>query len=559
MTPRILTTLLLGLGLLLTACPGPPQGGPGATSASRSGDGPPADGYFRWRMRENPPDLDPSEATDTTSGAVTMNVNDGLVEFEPVDGKLEVVPAVAERWTVSEDGRVYDFYLRDNVYFHNGRVVTSADVDYSFHRTLSPAQRSERDWVLMNITGAREYRDGKADRVTGIEILGDHHVRLSLTEPFAPFLGLLCMEAASIIPKEVYEDPDKAYLRHPVGCGPFAFEQWQQSNFLKLKAFDKYYKGRAKMNGIKFRFIENLVTAVEEYKNGGLDFLDELPPGQRRLLDEALPGEYHRWPQLGVYYFAYNHQLPPFKDNKKLRQAMNHAIDRRYICEKLQEGKDIPAYGILPPGLPGHREESTVDPYDPEKAKRLLAEAGYPNGEGLPEIVFNFNTNEGHQRVAQQIQQDLAAIGVKISLRNTDWGTYLELVEGTDEENSNTAFYRMGWIADYPDADNFMTIRLSRDYWGPKGNYSRFYHPEFERLIAEARAESDPAARVELYKQAEAVAVEEAAWMFIYFYGEEALIKPHVKGYRKTPQGDFATPMWHVHFDDAGAAGASAM
>jgi peptide/nickel transport system substrate-binding protein/oligopeptide transport system substrate-binding protein len=486
-------------------------------------------------------------------------VNDGLVEFVVVDGQLEVAPAVAERYEISEDGRVYDFWLRNDVYFHNGRRATAADVDYSFHRTLSPDLNSERDWVLLNIEGARAYREGEAERVSGIEVLSDSHVRLTLSEPFAPFLGLLCMEAASVIPKEVYDDPDRAYLRHPVGCGPFAFQEWQQSNFLKLKAFDKYYQGKPKLEGITYRFIENLVTAVEEYKNGGLDFVDEVPPGQRRLLAEQLPGQYHLWPQLGVYYFAFNHQLPPFKDNKKLRQAFNHAVDRKYICEKLQEGKDKPAYGILPPGLPGHRPESERDPYDPEKAKQLLAEAGYPNGEGLPEIVFNFNTNEGHQRVAQQVQQDLAAIGVKITLRNTDWGTYLDLVEGTAEENSSTAFYRMGWIADYPDPDNFMTVRLSREYWGPKGNYSRFYHPEFERLITEARQESDQAKRIELYRRAEEIAVDEAAWLFIYYYGEEALIKPWVKGYEKSPQGDFATRMVGVHFDAEAPAGASAM
>ncbi|MEM7249574.1 MAG: ABC transporter substrate-binding protein [Acidobacteriota bacterium] len=382
MKKSLLLLLVLTLAVLGTGCPAP-GGGPGGSRVEQ----PPADGYFRWRLRENPPDLDPAEATDTTSAAVMLRVNDGLLEFDPETTQPK--PSVAERYDVSDDGLTFDFYLRDDVYFHNGRKVTADDVSYSFHRTLSPDLNSERRWVLENITGAKDYSLGKASSVKGIEVVSEHHVRLRLEAPFAPFLGLLCMEAASIIPKEVYDDPDKKYLRHPVGCGPFVFESWQQSNYLKIKAFDKYYKGRPKINGITFRFIENMVTAVEEYKNGGLELVDEIPPGQRQLLTDLLGDQYKKWPQLGVYYFAFNHELPPFKGNKKLRQAINHAVNRDYICSRLQEGKDTPAYGVIPPGLPGHRPESTKDPYDPEKAKQLLAEAGYPGGKGFPTITLN--------------------------------------------------------------------------------------------------------------------------------------------------------------------------
>ena len=549
------TPLLPLVLVVLAGCRHPQQGAapgetsPAGTTRADRRTSPPADGYLRYRLREDPPKLDPADSSDVVSAAVLLSVNDGLVTFDPVT--LDVVPAVASSWTVSEDGRTYDFTLRDDVLFHDGTKVTADDVSWSYHRLLSKELNAERRWILEPVVGAKAYENGEAASVTGIEVVSPNHVRLTLEKAFAPFLGQLCMEGGAILPKAVYDVPKEnaPYLRHPVGCGPFMFEEWQQGNFMRLKAFDKYYGKKASIKGITYRFLQDKVTALEAYKNGELDIVDEIPSGQRGALRAELGDQFKRWSQLGVNYLGMNQENPPFKGNKKLRQAFNAAVNRTYICEKLQEGKDIPAYGILPPGVPGHDPSTVRDPYDPEKAKALLAEAGYPGGKGLEPIVLYYNTDDSHQRVAQQVQQDLAAIGVTITLRNMDWASYLQFVEGTETVNSEAAFYRMGWIADYPDPDNFMTVRLSCDYFGPKGNYDRYCNPVFEDIIDRARAEPDTAKRLGMYRQAEQLIVDDAAWLFIYYYGEEALVKPYVKGFALSPQGDYTAPLNEVRFE----------
>ncbi len=541
----VISLLLLAPLALPIACRHADHAGGPSTRATRGG-GPPADGYLRYRLREDPPDLDPAQASDVVSAAVLLNVGDGLVTFEPLT--LEVRPAVASSWTVSDDGRVYDFTLRDDVLFHDGTKVTADDVSWTFHRLLSKELNAERRWILEPVLGAKEYERGEAESIAGVEVVSPTHVRLTLAEPFAPFLGQLCMEAGSILPRSHYSDPEKKYLRHPMGCGPFMFEQWQQGNFLKLKAFPDYYGTKASIAGITYRFMQDKLTAVEAYKNGELDIVDEIPAGQRGALQKELGDEFRKWPQLGVYYFGMNQENPPFKGNKKLRQAVNLAVNRTYICEKLQEGKDMPAAGILPPGVPGHDPSTVRDTYDPERARQLLAEAGYPEGKGLEPIVLYYNTDDSHQRVAQQVQQDLAAIGIRIQLRNLDWGSYLDFVEGSDTVNSEAAFYRMGWIADYPDPDNFMTVRMSCDYFGPKGNYDRYCNPEFEALIDEGRKLTNMEDRIPLYRKAEQIAMDDAVWLFLYYYGEEALIKPHVEGFALSPQGDYTAPLNEVRF-----------
>jgi peptide/nickel transport system substrate-binding protein/oligopeptide transport system substrate-binding protein len=532
-----------------------PQGADGTPAGATARDArtsPPADGYLRYRLREDPPDMDPAVAADVVSGAPILSINDGIVAFDPET--LAVVPAIAESWTVSADATVYDFTIRSDAFFHGGRQVTADDVLYSFTRVLHPDLNAERRWVFFPIKGARAFNDRKADAVAGLEVVSPTHLRVTLEEPFAPFLGQLCMEAGSILPKEVYGDPaakdaERPWLRHPVGCGPFEFQEWQQGNFLRLRSFDKYYRGKPKLAGITYRFIGDKLTAVQAYKNGELDIVDEIPAGQRRRLDAELPGQYKNWSQLGTWFCGFNQELPPFKGNKKLRQALNYAVNRTYICETLQEGKDSPAYGIVPPGMPGHDPATERDPYDPAKAKALLAEAGYPEGKGLDPIVVWYNTDDSHQRVLQQMQQDFAAIGVRIELRNLDFASYLEAIEGSDQENAETAMYRAGWIADYPDPDNFLTVKLSCDYWGPKGNYDRYCNREFEKLIDEARRLVDMEARLPLYRQAEAIAMEDAVWLPVYYYGEEALVKPYVKGFVLSPQGDFTAPLDRVWFE----------
>ena len=426
--------------------------------------------------------------------------------------------------------------------------MTAADAAWSLRRVLAPETRSQRAWVLLPLLGAADFQAGRSAEVAGIQVLDARTLRLELERPFAPFLGHLAMETCSILPR----GGSRAAARGSagtIGCGPFRLAEWVHSNYLSLEAWDGYWGGRPTIDRILFRLIENIATALEEYRAGGLDMLDEIATGQRGALRAELGDQVRVWPQLAVYYFGFNHQMAPFKGNRALRQAFNLAIDKDYICRVLQEGKDVPQTGILPPGIPGHDPTLRGYPFDPGRARELLAEAGYPNGRGLPEIPLWFNTNDNHQRIATQVQSDLARLGVRVVLRNLDFASYLQAVEGKPNGPSEVPFFRMGWHADYPDPDNFLWVLLHSSNWGPAGNSTRYSNPEFDRLVDQARALPNLEDRLPLYREAERLAVEDAAWLFLYFYRDEALVKPYVRGLVLPALGDFLSPLERVRLD----------
>jgi oligopeptide transport system substrate-binding protein len=493
---------------------------------------------FRYRLASDPPTLDPAHSTDTTSGAIVLKIFDGLVQFD--EKTLSVIPAVAASWVISTDGRCYTFTLRKGVLFHNGREVKAADFKYSFERVLDPKTASERRWVLEKIKGADAYSKGQAPSVGGIDVVDDYTLKITLSEPYAPFLAQLCMEAGSVVPREEVEKAgNDKFTLHPVGCGPFKFVRWQPDQEVLLQANKNYYGGPSKIiDQLVFKIITNTNVALEAYKNNELDMLDEIPTGQVRLMQEKFPQDVKIWPILGTYYFGFNHQQFPFKNNPKLRQAFNYAVDKEKICRILNEGVSTPARGILPPGLNGYDPNLAGYPFEPDKARALLKEAGYPDGKGLPEIALWYNTSESHQRVCQYIQESLKKIGVNITLKNLDWPAYLKALEAGE-----ALFYRTGWIADVPDADNFLYTLLDTKQWGAPGNYCRYSNVAFDSLVEKARLIASPQERVGLYRKAEKIAVDDACWLLIYHYGAVAMIKPKWKNIVLPLQGNFAMPI----------------
>jgi oligopeptide transport system substrate-binding protein len=524
----------------------------GALACSRPArDAASSEQVFRFRLREDPPTLDPALCNDNLSEAVVVNVNRGLVEIDPET--LQVRPAVAESWTISPDHLEYTFRLRDKVRFHNGRAVGAEDVAYSLLRILRPQTNSPRRTILEPLLGAEEFEKGKTEAVAGLRVVDSRTIVFRLARPFAPFLGTLAIPAAAIVPREVYEDPAKGYLRAPVGCGPFRFSRWEQSNFLELRAFDDYYGGRPALDRVLVRIIENHQSALQEYRAGGLDSLDQVP-GSRDPAAAELAAEIHRYPFVATGYIGFNHALPPFKGNAKLRQAFNYAVDKDYLWKVLMPDGNIPARGILPPGVPGYDPDLPGYPHDAEKAKRLLAEAGYPGGKGLPPIALWVNTSEDNRKIAEQIQADLRAVGVAITIREVDWGAYLAAVEGTEKEPGSAQMFRFGWNLDYPDADSILRTQLHSANFGPAGNFFRYRNPEFDRLIDEALMLTDPAARADRYRRAERLAVmQDAVWLFLNYYQSSTLFKPYVKGIVLTPLGEFRIPLERLRIEKSPA------
>jgi peptide/nickel transport system substrate-binding protein/oligopeptide transport system substrate-binding protein len=502
---------------------------------------PDARGYLIYRMPDDPPTLDPIRASEENSAVYVVNLFDGLVEFAP--GGVEIVPAVAESWTVSPDGLTYTFRLRKGVKFHGGREVAAADVVYSLKRVLDPGSQSNFRPFLELVRGAAAYAAGKSSDLPGLAAPDPATVRIVLERPFGPFLSVLASQAGSIVPPEVYADPNEGYLGRPVGCGPFRFESWDRGVSLSLAAFPGHWKGRPGLPGVTFRFISDAATALEEYRSGGLDLTNEVPAGRRDEIRTTLASDYRVWPRLAVATLSFNHRIPPFEGNAALRRAAACTVDRDRIARVLQNGKDRPATRLLPPEMLGHAAEPGPIRYDLAEARRLLAEAGHPEGRGLPEFTYLTPSNEAIVRWSQAILADLKAAGFKVRLKTLDFGAYTAAIQGAGEEGPPAALFNLIWFADYPDPDNFLRLLLHSGVASTAGNFGRYRNAEVDRLLEEARHVTDPAARAELYRKAEDLALAEAALVPIYHYGDDALVKPNVAGLRPSPLGDYAIPL----------------
>jgi peptide/nickel transport system substrate-binding protein/oligopeptide transport system substrate-binding protein len=500
---------------------------------------------FRFRIREDPPTLDPARAIDQLSEAVLFNLFRGLVEMDPAT--LTVRPSVAASWTISDDRLTYTFRLRDDVFFHSGRPVTARDVAWSYRRLLSPLTKSPRRSILEPLAGAAAFVAGSTADLPGLQTPDDRTVVIRLERPFAPFLSALTLVATAILPEEVYGDAGEGYLRNPVGCGPFRFVRWEQSNVVELAAFDRFFGGRPAIDRVLVRIIENHQSALQEYLAGGLDSLDEVPADDKGLM-ATLKGEVLTYPFIGTQFLGFNLARPPFKGNATLRKALNHAVDKQYLSQSMQGGPV--ATGILPPGTPGYDPTLPGYPYDPETAKRLLAEAGYPGGRGLPPITLWYNTSEDMQQTMQKIQADLKQVGVDIKLKSVDWAAYITAIEGTRETPGEAQIYRFGWYLDYPDAESILRPLLHSASAGPAGNYSRYANPRVDALIDEAMGLVDDAQRAARYREAERIAVmEDAVWIFLNYYESATLFKPYVKGVVTTPLGEFRIPIERMRIE----------
>ncbi|MEE9293170.1 MAG: ABC transporter substrate-binding protein [Acidobacteriota bacterium] len=534
-------TLLVLCGLVLLAglsCGGE-RGVPPAGSVEQ---------VYRFRLREDPPTLDPHLAIDQLSEAVLMGLHRGLVELDP--GTLQVLPAVASSWTISGDRKTYTFALRDDVLFHNGRKVISSDVEYSLLRVLRKETQAPRRFLLDPIEGASAFTEGKSDGVSGISTPDEQTVVIRLERPHGPFLSQLTMLVGAIVPREIYDDPAQDYLRAPVGCGPFRFEVWQQSHFIEMRAFDGFFGGRPTLDRVIVRIIENHQSAFQEYLAGGLDSLDEVPTDEDAPWWPEIEPQIYRYAMLGTGFLGFNHDLPPFSGNAALRKALNYAVDKKYLWGVLMGGGNIPANSLLPPGAPAYDPDLPGFPHDPEAAALLLREAGYPGGEGLDPIALWINTSEDNRKIAQQIQADIKKIGVELEIREVDWAAYLAAVEGTVDQPGQAQMFRLGWYLDYPDPDAILRPLLHSANTGPAGNYARYHNPEVDRLIDEALDLTDPAAREERYREAERIAImEDAALLLLNFYEESTLFKPYVGGIVTTPMGEFRIPLERLRIE----------
>lgn len=481
-------------------------------------------GVWMGSIANDPATLDPAYSVAGVDGELIALLYDGLIGFD-ADGRA--VPNLARSWTVSGDNRTYTFYLVDDAYFHNGNRFTAADVKYSFERVLHPETVSPRTWVLDRIAGARAFMAGEADEVTGIRVIDDYTVEITLEEPFSPFLTMLGMPAAHIVDRravEAHADPRHDYAFNPVGTGPYKLDRFNPGDRIVLTANERYHGGRPYLDGIQYRVINDSATRIAEFEAGTLHSTaltaDNLPRFQR---DPRYRDYIHTTNNFTVYFIGLNAARPPF-DDPLVRRAVSWAVDRELLADTVVKDTRVVARGPIPPGLDGHRPHLEGYGYDPEKARALLAQAGYPDGLSFEVHMSNSDVNV---QLFEPIQLMMAEAGIDMQIVLRDFSSMLE----DTTRNAIDAFYA-SWLADYPDAENFLYPLFHSDNFGAGGNRTSFSHPEVDRLIEMAQAEADRDKRIALYHEIEDLVLELAPRVFL-FYGQTWVVhRPEVQNYR---------------------------
>lgn len=525
-------------------------------------------GTFISNETENIRSLDPTGINDVVSHHVAHQIYDLLIDL---DSNMNLKPTLATRWDITPDGLIYTFHLRKGVYFHDnacfpggkGREFKASDVKYSFDRIQDPRTGSVGfDFFKNYVEGALEFteevtkaatenREPKIKDVSGYKVLDDSTFQIVLKKPFGPFIYYMCLGFTYVIPKEAVDKYGKDFFQNPVGTGPFIFVNWTPDLEINLKKNPGYWEKDEFGNNIpylenvKFRFIKDMSQQLMEFKNGNLDDSYRIPTELTSSIiteDGKLTEEYSKYilqrkNAYAVQYYGYLTNGRIFSD-PKVRQAFNYAIDRDKIIKYILKGTGTSAInGVVPPGMPGY-DISKIKGYEfnLEKAKQLMTEAGYPGGKGFPDVTLNINEGGGRNtQVMESIQNMLKELGINIKIQTLQFAQHLDNIDA-----GRSDFYRLGWIADYPDPENFLNLFYGKNVPpNPKDkspiNSFRYTNPKYDELFEKALKISDREERYKIYQEAEQIAVNEAPLLFIFYDVDYRLVQPYVRGFALDP------------------------
>lgn len=496
-----------------------------------------------YNLGTEPDAIDPARSTSVGAGTVGIACFEGLTRITTQNAPG---PGVAKDWEISDDGLVYTFKLRKDAKWSDGGKVTANDFDYSWRRVLDPNLASEYANQLFYVKNAQDYFEGKASKEDiGIKVIDEYTFEVTLEAPCPYFLELCAFHTLMPVKKDVVEkDPDKWFTDPAtfIGNGPFKMVKWVHNDSMEFVKNEHYWNSKnVKLEKMKWVMVIDEQAALAAWEGGAIDFLDTVPGIEApRLLKE---GKLTMSPKLGTYYIKFNTTKAPLND-PKVRQALTLALNRQEIIDAvLRTGEKI-ATAYVPFGIAD--ADSSKDfrvvggdyfpNQDIEKAKQLLAEAGYPDGKGFPEITYLFNTNESHKKIAEALQDMWKRyLGIEIKIANQEWKVFLDTLD-----NLNFDFARSGWIGDYIDPMTFLDMYVTND----GNNDTGWSNAEYDSLIKKAKLEPNQEKRMEYMHQAETILIKDMPIGPIYFYVNKSLIKPNIKGI-------FRTPLGAIYFDQA--------
>ena len=501
-------------------------------------------GVFRFPLTDYLQTLDPAAARFTLEVMLVQQVYDGLTGF---DEHLNIVPALARLWEISADGRTYTFELREDARFHNGRTVTAEDCVFSFERLVSPELNTATYQYYSRIEGVDAFRSGKADHVAGLRALDERTFQIEFTSPFVPALSVLSMYSSKILPKKELEEGGEDFFLHPIGTGAFQFARWIEPaedpgipsynglrQGLRLDANPGYFAGRPHLDAVVFRAVWDDPSYAGQ------------PPVLNEVADcfETLEWEgYADWVEveanrlLALNYIFFPNDVAPYND-ARIRRAINYAINKRSFLDTNRRTAGIPtATGIIPPGIPGFIPSGA--PYythDVDKARELLARAGFPGGKGLPPLVITTYGDEGFRPDRPSVGRRgcvtscLAQIGVKVKTVQVD-----SVIRDSDPRFKGQAVLESGgWFADFPDPDNFLRPLFHSD--GPMNNFA-YENSEVDRLLDQVWSETSYTTRTELYHRIEKIILRDSPIIPTDYGRVRFLVRANVRGFTLTPLG----------------------
>jgi len=459
---------------------------------------------------------------------------DGVLNYKP--GSSIVGPGLAETWLVSADGKVYTFTLRRGVTFHDGTPVNAHTVAEDIDRAINP----QNPCYVLTRKGAATYDDftygsAKAGDVVKLDVVDDYTLRFTVPQPNAPFLTDLAMVWQGIMSPAATKQYDCDASQHPVGTGPFKFVEWVRNDHVTLDANPAYWGGRPKLDRIVFRIIPESATQVLMLERNEVQILSDVPPQDYARIARNPQLKLVKQPGLTILGVAMSNDWGPFKD-KRVRQAMNYAVDKDTINKGLYGGATTASQGI-PPTLWGYNKSVTPYPYDVARAKALLKEAGYSNGFSTQMVTYSsvrsYNP-AGGPKIAEAVQSYLAKIGVNVKITQFEIGAYFDLMHVAKWQG----FAVTGWYGDNGDPDNFLGDLFEWDVANNKphiDDWARHHNPDYDKLIRAGRMTIDQAKRTEIYMEANKILHDDAPWIFINHVDQARAIRTNVDGFMLNP------------------------